>query len=215
MLKQALATAPVLTHYNPELPTRVETNTSDRVVAAVLSQLYNNGEWHPISYYSASISPAEHNYNIHNKEMLAIIKAFQEWRPELIGLRRQERFEILSDHRALEYFMTTKALSARQVHWYEFLQEFYFILHYRPGKANVLADTLTRRKDENARNLDHQNLTLLPTKTLDQEILAELAIVDLEGTIEEHNIINKVLKANKAFANTETARNRLRGENSD
>lgn len=69
---------------------------------------------------------------------------------------------------------------------------------------NILTDTLTQRKNKNARNLDHQNLTLLPAKTLDQEILIELLIVDLESTIGEHNIINKVLKANKAFANIET-----------
>ncbi|KAI7969145.1 hypothetical protein EIK77_006050 [Talaromyces pinophilus] len=77
-LKTALATAPVLVHYNPKRPTYVETDASDRVVAAVLSQLYEDREWHPVRYYSAAMNSAEHNYNIHDKEMLAIIKAFQE-----------------------------------------------------------------------------------------------------------------------------------------
>ena len=56
----------------------------------------------------------ELNYNIHDKEMLAIILALQEWRAWLEGLQVEELFRIYSDHRALEYFMTTKKLSARQ-----------------------------------------------------------------------------------------------------
>lgn len=79
--------------------------------------------------------------------------------------------------------MTTKALSARQVQWYEFIQEFYFVLRYRPGRANVLADTLTRRKDDRARNLDHRNLTLLPQEVLDEQIVAELSILSVHCKI--------------------------------
>ncbi|QGA19827.1 hypothetical protein EYB26_007522 [Talaromyces marneffei] len=113
-LKQALVSAPVLVYYDLNKLTRMETDASDGVVAAVLSQLCDDREWHPVGYYSATMSTAEHNYDIYDKEMLAIIRAFQEWRPELLGLRQKERFEVLSDYRALEYFMTTKALSARQ-----------------------------------------------------------------------------------------------------
>jgi hypothetical protein len=205
-LKAALASAPVLVHYDPKRLTRVETDASDGVVAAVLSQLCDDGEWHPVAYYSATMNSAEHNYDIHDKEMLAIIKAFREWRPELLGLQQQERFEVLSDHRALEYFMTTKALSARQVRWYEFIQEFYFILKYRPGKANVLADTLTRRKDEGARNLAHRNLTLLPADCLDEQIVTELAFMDLQEAVKDSNVIDRVLEANERFADTQEAR---------
>lgn len=200
-----LTTAPVLIHYDPNRLTRVETDASDSVVAAVLSQLCEDGEWHPVSYYSATMTPAEHNYDIHDKEMLAIIRAFQEWRPELLGLRQKERFEVLSDHRALEYFMTTKALTARQVRWYELLQEFYFVLRYRPGRVNVLADTLTRRRDDGAQNLDHRNLTVLPQEVLDHQIVVELAFMDLHGAVTDSNIINRVLNANEGFAATEKA----------
>jgi len=145
----------VLCHYQPERSTRVETDASDGVVAAVLSQCCEDNKWHPVAFYSATMMPAERNYDIHDKEMLAIIKALKEWRPELIGLQGEERFEILSDHRALEYFMSTKSLNARQARWCEFLHEFHFTLKYRPGKANVLADTLTRRHGNEAGNLDH------------------------------------------------------------
>lgn len=93
-LKAMLASAPVLVHYDPNRLTRVETDASDSVVGVVLSQLCEDGEWHPVGYYSASMSSAEHNYDIHDKEMLAIIRAFQEWRPELrvYGRRNVSRF---------------------------------------------------------------------------------------------------------------------------
>jgi hypothetical protein len=214
-LKLALISAPVLVHYDPNRLTRVETDASDGVVAAVLSQLCDDGEWHPVAYYSSSMSPAEHNYDIHDKEMLAIIKALREWRPELIGLRQSERFEVLSDHRALEYFMTTKALSAQQVRWYELLQEFYFILKYRPGRANVLADTLTRRRDEGARNLNHRSLTLLPSEVLDERITTELAIAELQGATKASNIVARVLDANKVFASSTEAQEWVVKRNSE
>jgi hypothetical protein len=113
-LKKCLTEAPVLCHYQPERPTQVETDAANSVVAAVLSQLCGDKQWHPVAFYSATMVPAERNYNIHDKEMLAIIKALKEWKPELVGLQRKDRFEILSDHHALKYFMTTKALNARQ-----------------------------------------------------------------------------------------------------
>ena len=86
------------------------------------------------------MSTSEVNYEIHDKEMLAVIRALEEWRAELEGLQRKERFEILTDHRALEYFMKTKKLNARQARWAEFLSRFYFLIRYRPGKQNTLAD---------------------------------------------------------------------------
>jgi hypothetical protein len=127
-LKKCLIEAPVLCHYQPERLTRVEIDAADGVVAVVLSQLYRDEQWHPVAFYSATMVLAERNYDIYDKEMLAIIKVLKEWRPELIGLQRKNRFEILSDHHVLEYFMTTKALNARQARWCEFLNKFYFLL---------------------------------------------------------------------------------------
>ena len=65
-----------------------------------------------MAYYSKTIIPAEINYPIHDKELLAIIRALETWRPELEG--SLHRIRIVSDYKALEYFMTTKALSGRQ-----------------------------------------------------------------------------------------------------
>ena len=71
-LKWWLMNIPVLHHYQPELETWLETDASDRVVAGVLTQQYRK-DWHPVAFYSKSMSDAEQNYEIHNKEMLAII----------------------------------------------------------------------------------------------------------------------------------------------
>ncbi|KKA22102.1 Retrovirus polyprotein, partial [Rasamsonia emersonii CBS 393.64] len=81
------------------------------------------------------------------KNMLAIIRSLEEWRAELEGLQREEPFDILTDHRALEYFMTTKRLNPRQVRWAEFLSRFHFLIRYRPGKRNMPADALSRQED--------------------------------------------------------------------
>ena len=72
--------------------------------------------------------PAECNYEIHDKEMLAIVKSLDQWRPELQGTA--QRFLIYTDHKALEYFMITKKLTGRQARWAEALSQYYFTIMY-------------------------------------------------------------------------------------
>ena len=121
--------APILRFFDYELPTMVEADSSDGVVAGVLSQQdLRTGLWHPVAFFSKTMQPAELNYDIHDKEMLAIILALSEWWAELEGL--QTPFLVYSDHRALEYFMTTKKLSAQQARWAEYLSHFHFKLAY-------------------------------------------------------------------------------------
>ena len=159
-LKNFLSNAPILRHYQADRPTKVETDASDGVVAGVLSQQQDDGLWHPIGFYSKSMSAPEKNYEIHDKEMLAVVRALEEWRPELEGLQRQDRFDIFTDHKALEYFMTTKKLNARQARWADFLSRFHFRIRYRPGKENTLADALSRPETSTSRN-DYRMQTLL------------------------------------------------------
>ena len=81
-LKDALTSAPLLQHYDPELECMLETDASDGVVAGVLSQKHGDF-WLPVAYFSKTMAPAECNYEIHDKEMLAIVKSLKEWRLEL------------------------------------------------------------------------------------------------------------------------------------
>ena len=88
------------------------------------------------------MSPAESNYEIYDKELLAIVQAFEEWRPELEG--PLDPVEVITDHKALEYFMKSRLLSRRQARWSEFLSRFNFRICYRPGSLNTPADALSR-----------------------------------------------------------------------
>ncbi|KAI1007317.1 hypothetical protein K3495_g897 [Podosphaera aphanis] len=145
-LKHKLINAPVLAHYNPEAESRLETDASDGVIAAVFSQFSPDNQWHPVAFFSKTMAPAELNYEIHDKEMLAIIKSLLHWRAELQG--SPKKIEILSDHKALEYFMSSKSLNARQARWAETLSAFNFLLKYRSGKSNGAADALSRRDQD-------------------------------------------------------------------
>jgi hypothetical protein len=87
------------------------------------------------------------NYDIHNKEMLAIVLSLEEWHAELEGAQRT-LFLVYSDYRVLEYFMTIKKLSARQARWAEYLSQYHFKLVYRVGKSNERADALSRKTED-------------------------------------------------------------------
>lgn len=110
-LRNVLINALVLLHFNTDYETRIETNAFDEVVSGVLSQKDKDDLWHPVAYFTKTIKPAENNYLIHNKELLAIIRAFEQWRAELKGASKPTM--IYSDHKALEYCMTTKKLLER------------------------------------------------------------------------------------------------------
>jgi hypothetical protein len=100
---------------------------------------------HPVAYHSRKFKPAEINYDIHDKEMLAIVVAFKEWEHMLKSVAGE--ITVYTDHKNLEYFATTKVLTRRQARWVEHLAEFNFKVVYRPGDNNTKADVLSRRWD--------------------------------------------------------------------
>src|SRR6266536_431634 len=217
-LKAMLTSAPILQHYSEDLETRIETDASDSVVAGVLSQKHRE-HWLPVAFFSKTMNPAKCNYQIHDKEILAIVKSLEEWRPEL--QRKQDRFEIYTDHKSLEYFMTTKQLTARQARWAEALSEYYFIITYRPGKDNVQADALTRRSDDVANQDQLKKATrqqiLLTSDKLDPRIvqgleeasIAVLAPMDATATksfLDTATVVDRVLQANRDEPSLEALR---------
>jgi hypothetical protein len=96
-----------------------------------------------VAFLSKKMTPAEWNYEIYDKELLAIVLAFEEWRFELAGTK--DVVKVLSDHQALQTFMESKRLNRCQAQWAEFLAEFNFRIKYRPGKQGTKPDALTRR----------------------------------------------------------------------
>jgi len=106
-LKMAVTTALILASPQDSEPFRIKADSSDFASGAVLSQqLSGEDKWHPMAFYSKSLSPVERNYEIHDKKMLAIIHVLEEWRHFLEGARYP--VEIWTDHKNLEYFMTAK-----------------------------------------------------------------------------------------------------------
>ena len=108
------------------------------------------------------MQPAERNYEIHDREMLAIIEALQEWRHFLEGAPNP--FTILSDHANLLYWRTAQDLSRRQARWALYLTRFDFHLEHRPGKLITQADPLSRMPHHQVRdNEDNtQRIVLRP-----------------------------------------------------
>ncbi len=142
-LRSAFCTAPALIHPDPNLRFVVEVDAATLGVGAALSQW--KGETpvlHPCAYFSRKLSPAEQNYDVGNRELLAIKLAQEEWRHWLEGA--QYPFEVITDHKNLQYLRDAKRLNPRQARWALFFTRFNFIISYRPGNKNIKADALSR-----------------------------------------------------------------------
>ncbi|KAK3567559.1 hypothetical protein QTP86_020033, partial [Hemibagrus guttatus] len=142
-LKTAFTTAPLLLHPDPELPFIVEVDASTTGVGVVLSQQQENPrKLHPCALFSRKLSPAEVNYDIGNRELLAIKLALEEWRHWLEGAKHP--FVVLTDHKNLEYLQAAERLNPHQAQWALFFTRFNFTISYRPGSKNIKADALSR-----------------------------------------------------------------------
>jgi len=144
-LKRRFTTAPILAHFDPARPVILETDASDFAIGAVLSQRDEENRLHPIAFHSRKFTPAEINYKIHDKELLAIVDAFKQRRRYCEGATRQ--VQVFSDHQNLEYFTTTKVLNRRQAGWAQELAGIDFRIYYRPGTQNGKPDALSRRSE--------------------------------------------------------------------
>ena len=169
-LKTRMCTSPVLTQPDFDKRFFLQTDASAYGVGAVLSQ---EGELtpslakcqkptlHPISYYSATFTPTERNYDIYERELLAIMKSLAHWRPYLGWTKHP--FLILTDHANLQYWKSPKNLNRRTARWHADLQEYDYEIKHVPGKTNIPADALSRPPDADQGKEDNHDVTLLPT----------------------------------------------------
>ena len=123
----------------------LEVDASETGIGAVLSQrTCEDNQLHPCAFYSRMLSPAEKNYDVGNRELLAIHDALKEWRHWLEGA--SQPFVVLSDHKNLTYVQSAKRLSPRQSRWALFFSRFNFTITYKPGTENVrTAHALSRQ----------------------------------------------------------------------
>ena len=151
-LRSSFLEAPVLAHFDAALPITLECDASDYALGAVISQTQSDGTLRPVAFYGRKFTAPELNYDVFDKEMLAIVTAMGEWRCYLEGSRLP--FSILTDHKNIKYFTTSRALNRRQARWAEFLAGFDFCLQFRPGLLNGRADAISRRPDFNTKGGD-------------------------------------------------------------
>src|SRR3954467_14733939 len=135
-LKKRLTSAPVLTFPNSGEPFVVYCDACLMGLGGVLMQ---NGK--VVAYASRQLRIHEKNYPTHDLELAAVVFVLKIWRHYLYG----SRFEVFSDHKSLKYLFDQKELNMRQRRWLEFLKDYDFNLSYHPGKANVVADALSRK----------------------------------------------------------------------
>jgi len=143
-LRAKLTTPPVLVYFDPLAPTKIETEASKYVCSGILSQPCQDRKWRPVAYRSKTMSDAECNHDIHDKELLAIVQALHKWKRYTRGNPKPIR--VLTDHKNLVTFMTTKELNERQARWMQELSQYNFKIEYRPGKKGGKPEALTRRE---------------------------------------------------------------------
>ncbi|KAJ8332185.1 hypothetical protein SKAU_G00428350 [Synaphobranchus kaupii] len=142
-LKTRFSSAPILCHPDPTRQFTIEVDASDTGVGAILSQRAAlDNKLHPCAFFSRRLSSAERNYDVGDRELLAIKLALEEWRHWLEGAGNP--FIVLTDHQNLIYLKSAKRLNARQARWSLFFARFNFSVSYRPGSRNIKADALSR-----------------------------------------------------------------------
>jgi len=143
-----------------------------------------------VAFYSKSLSPVERNYEIHDKEMLAIIHALKEWRHFLEGA--QHPVEIWTDHKNLEYFITAKKLNHRQACWSLYLARFDFKLTHHPGRSIGKPNALSRRPDHSKGTSDNKDMVLLRP-----ELFAIRALEGIQSEGPERDILREIRQGNR------------------
>ena len=134
-IKNIIASDQVLTMPRDEGQFRVECDASYYASGAILSQQQSDSTWRPIAFASWTMNPAQRNYQVYDKEFLAIIHSLTEWRKYLLGTK--EPIDIVTDHRNLEYYRQPQNLSRRQADWVAQLMEYDVVLRHRPGRLHA------------------------------------------------------------------------------
>ncbi|WVZ97025.1 hypothetical protein U9M48_042592 [Paspalum notatum var. saurae] len=154
-LKRSLTTAPVLAQPDVTKPFDVYCDASGNGLGYVLVQ-----EGRVVAYASRQLRKHEANYPTHDLELGAVVHALKIWRHYLLG----NTCHIYTDHKSLKYILTQPELNMRQRRWLELIKDYDLEIHYHPGKANVLADALSRRAHCNV-------IEARPTPTIKEQII--------------------------------------------
>ena len=179
--------APVLRQLDFQKKFYLQTDASAYGVGAVLSQegdtttpslaKFKKPVTHPVAFFSATFTPTEQNYDIYERELLAVMKALAHWRPYLGWTKFP--FTIMTDHANLQYWKSPKNLNRRTARWHVDLQEYDYEILYVPGKTNTPPDALSRPPGADKGETDNKDVTVLP----ESKFIAASTTVTPEGKI--------------------------------
>ncbi|ESK88108.1 pro-pol protein [Moniliophthora roreri MCA 2997] len=173
VLKNKFLQRPILQMLDDERPFIIKADTSKWATGAVLKQKGPDGDLHPCRYISHAFTPAERNYEIYNRELLAIVNVLKAWEHYLLG--GAHLVTVLSDHKNLTYFRTAQKLNQRQAQWSLYLTQFDLQLLHVPGTKMVQSDALSRRPDLIDEDDDgNDDIVMLPDKLFINVIDVEL-----------------------------------------
>jgi hypothetical protein len=178
-LKKRLTTAPVLVMPDLQKSFDIYCDASRQGLGCVLMQ-----EGHVIAYASRQLRKHELNYPMHDLELAAVVHALKIWRHYIIGSKCQ----IYNDHKNLKYIFTQKDLNLRQRRWLELIKDYDLEIHYHPGKANLVADTFSRKGHINmAMILQFPDELVKEFERLNLKVVAHAEVVTLEvqSTLEQ------------------------------
>jgi hypothetical protein len=182
LLKRTIIKASILAHFDLKKQIYIKSDSFDFVFAEILSQMRKNDELHSVTFFSKNLASIECNYEIYDKELLIIVRCFEQWRFELLFTESSVSVKMLIDHKNLKYFMFIKQLNRRQSRWAQFLTDFHFVIIYLLEKSNEKADSLIRKVEnvfekKNDRQ-KQQNQILLSSTRFDKELqTVELTII--------------------------------------
>ncbi|KAH0696086.1 hypothetical protein KY289_013568 [Solanum tuberosum] len=145
-LKAAITKELILALPDFTKPFEIQNDTSDFAISGVLTQ-----EGHSIKFERRKLNDAERRYSAHEREMTTVVHCLRTWRHYVLGVH----FVVKMDNVVTTYFQSQKKLTAKQACWQDFLAEFDFTFEYKPGKANVVADALSRKVASAAIGMQH------------------------------------------------------------
>jgi hypothetical protein len=185
-LRQHLTTAPVLAQPDNTKPFEVYCDASGTGLGCVLMQ-----DNRVIAYASRVLRPHEHNYPTHDLQLAAVVHALEIWRHYLMGAH----CNIYTDHKSLKYIFTQADLNMRQRRWLELIKDYDLEVHYHPGKANVVADALSRKAQCNCVIMDSKIATLCDELCkLNIEVVSSgtLSYISLEPSLHEQIVMAQI-----------------------
>ena len=188
-LKRIFTTKPVLAAPDLDKEFRIEADTSNYATGGVLSMKCSDELWRLVTFISKSLSNTERNYEIHDKEILAVVRCLEVQRHFLEGITM--KFEIWTDHKNLEYFMKVQKLNRKQARQALYLSRFDFTLNHILGSKMGKTDSLSRRPDQEIGiERDNKNETLVKPEWLEVRKTERVEVI-VEGV----DLLEKVRKS--------------------